>query len=194
MVHAEAIGFLTGRTEFVSVASGATHDFGDVVLQREARVRVFGLRHAPEIRAAFVDGAGGLQEFAPAGAEWLSPPLAEGRGWVVTGGGQVALVAQQVEIHAGETLDVRAVEHIVVPRRLRPAAALAAEFSYLEVFDSNGVSLGAYGAEEQGGDVRVPLASGRYELRLFSNSGELGRRTIEVTDERGDEPIELMLD
>ena len=194
MVHAEAIGFLTGRTEFVSVASGATHDFGDVVLQREARVRVFGLRHAPEIRAAFVDGAGGLQEFAPAGAEWLSPPLAEGRGWVVTGGGQVALVAQQVEIHAGETLDVRAVEHIVVPRRLRPAASLAAEFSYLGVFDSNGVSLGAYGAEEQGGDVRVPLASGRYELRLFSNSGELGRRTIEVTDERGDEPIELMLD
>lgn len=194
MVRAEAIGFLTGRTEFVSVASGATHDFGDIVMQREARVRVFGLRQTPETRAAFVDGAGGLQVFAPAGAEWLSPPLAAGRGWVVTGGGQVALVAQQVEIHAGETLDVRAVEHIVVPRRLRPAASLAAEFNYLGVFDANGVSLGAYGAEEQGGDVLVPLATGRYELRLFSSSGELGRRTIEVTDERGDEPIEFALD
>ncbi|MCY3003064.1 MAG: sigma-70 family RNA polymerase sigma factor [Planctomycetota bacterium] len=194
MVRAEAIGFVTGRTEFVSVASGTTHDFGDIVMQREARVRVFGLRQTPETRAAFVDGAGGLQEFAPAGTEWLSPPLEEGRGWVVTGGGQVALVAQQVEIHAGETLDVRAVEQLVVPRRLRPAASLAAEFSYLGVFDANGVSLGAFGAGEQGGDVRVPLATGRYELRLFSNSGELGRRTIEVTDERGDEPIELALD
>lgn len=59
--------------------------------------------------------------------------------------------------------------------------------------DANGVRLEAFAFGSDDGIARVP-ASSRYELRVLSGLGELGRRMLEVDDESSTESIELALD
>ncbi|MCC7014271.1 MAG: sigma-70 family RNA polymerase sigma factor [Planctomycetes bacterium] len=193
-IHAQATGYVDVRTPWVDVASGETHDFGELVMQRGARLCLVGLRKAPAVRACFEDAAGARHELHAVDGRWLSEWIPEGRGWLVTGGGAVALAVQRVDLLAGETQEVRVFERNVEPRRLRRAGAQAGEATRVDVRDGSGVSLGVFAFEGELGTALVPLANGRYELRLLAQERELGRRTLDVTDAHGVEPIELALD
>jgi len=193
-IRVQAPGFVDVRTTPSGIASGETRDFGDIVMQRGGRIQLVGLPVAPGVQARVESASGDAHSLYAFEGRWLSEWIPEGRGWIVTGGGAVALSAQRVDVRVGETLEVAVVERIVEPRRLKRPAARHGSATGVEVRDANGVRLETFAFASDDGVVRVPLATGRYELRLFSNSGELGRRTIEVTDERGDEPIELTLD
>lgn len=193
-IRVQAPGFVDVRTPASGVASGETRDFGEIVMQRGGRIQLVGLRAAPDVKARVETASGDAHSLYAFEGRWLSEWIPEGRGWIVTGGGSVALSAQRVDVRVGETLEVAVVERVVEPRRLKRPETPDGRATDVEVRDANGVQLETLAFGSDDGIARVPLASGRYELRVLSGVRELGRRMIEVTDERSDEPIELTLD
>jgi RNA polymerase sigma-70 factor (ECF subfamily) len=193
-VRVRETGFVEVRTPTVEIAAGATHDFGDIVLQRGGSIRLVSQLTPQEVAAHFESAAGATHVLYAFQNEWFSGWIPAGLGWLVTGGGEVALNAQRVDVLVGETIEVRQPVRRVEPRRLKLADANAGSATELEVRDANGVLLGSFAFGGEDGLARVPLAAGRYELRVLAGADELGRRTLEVSDERSTEPIELALD
>lgn len=193
-IRVQAPGFVDVRTPPSGIASGETRDLGDIVLQRGGRIRVVGLPATAGVKAHFESSTGAGHALYAFEGQWFSEWIPEGRGWLVTGGGALALSAQRVDVLVGETLEVRAPEHSVDPQRFHLKGALAGEVISVGVRDANGVSLGVFEVERESGDVHVPLARGRYSLHFNGSERELGQRTLEVSDERGTEPIEIALD
>jgi RNA polymerase sigma-70 factor (ECF subfamily) len=182
-----AEGFADLRTETRRVNVGETWDLGDLVLERGGFVVV---RFRGDLDGAWAHlKAADERSHQLHDAEGVahSTALAPGDYRLVTGGSEAAIEAREVEVRAGETLDVEVeLRRGSAVRIAAPADRVASlEGPRLEVFDGRERSLADVdlGTPTAPDSVLLRLGGGRYRASVRDARGRVWSQSFEVPAE-----------